>query len=128
MSIDNRLDNVESDITTLSNPILKVIGYLHATLTSGNNLQLAYNSLISSVSRHAGSGGYILDVTFSSPLASPFYFVIGGVSLGGGGGGRGFEVKDQTIYGFKVQSMWGGDNTIGYSDGDGAVYQMLIYK
>lgn len=126
VSIYNRLDSVEADVVSLGNPILRVAGYLHATLTSGNNLQLAHNSMISSVTRHAGSGGYILDVTFSSQLATPFYFVIGGVSLGGGGGGRGFEVRDQTIYGFKIQSMWGGDNTVGFSDGDGAVYQMVI--
>ena len=129
VSIGNRLDSAESDIVSLSNPILKVIGYLYAKLTPGsNNLLLGYNSIISAVSRHAGSGGYILNVTFSAPLDSPFYFVIGGVSGGGGSGGRSFEVKDQTVNGFKVQSEWSGDNTNGWSDSDGAVYQMLIYQ
>lgn len=128
VSIVNRLDSAESDIVGLGNPILKVIGYLYAKLISGGNLQLGYNSIISTVSRHAGSGGHILNVTFSYTLDSPYYFVIGGVTGGGGYGGRSFEVLDQTINGFKIQSICGGDNYSGYSDGDGAVFQMLIYQ
>lgn len=67
------------------------------------------------------------EIIFFQNLTSADYIVVGSVTGGGGYGGRSFEPYDQTISGFKIKSLWGGDNTTGSSTQDGAEVNFVVF-
>lgn len=98
----------KNDLATGDAPIFAARAWVNFNGSTG---EIRKSGNITSVVRN-GHGGY--SVTFTKPMPHADYVIVTGVS--NFGAGTNFGVISQTINGFTLQAVYGGDNTIGEFD------------